>query len=276
LARKVDMSESNPMNLLVIHYTLGTPPVTGIGLGVSTEQLEEQLAGPVAALVFDDAGARDLGGLLDGLAETEFSRENLDALLADGATPEDWRVGEALAESHLSEGHNCFFPWPDGRDERKRGSSLPGADLVGFQHSGGRERFVFGEVKTSSHAAYPPGAVYGRHGLKQQMEDLRNRRDVRDGLVRYLGHRAHNAAWRGRFQAAAAVYLNDTCEVRLFGILVRDVSPHADDLRVRVNTLADGCPGTMVIGLIALYLPAGSISNLSTKVVASRQQGGDA
>ena len=258
------------------HYQLGSAPVTGMGIGLPVDQLDQQLAGPVAALVFDDEGVRDLGELLDGLADTEFSRENLDALLADASAPEGWRVGEALAEHHLNVDHDCFFPWPDGRDERKRGSSLPGADLVGFQNKDSRERFVFGEVKTSSHASYPPGATYGRHGLKQQMEDLRNRRDIRDGLVRYLGHRASGADWCVRYQAAVAVYLNDTCEVRLFGMLVRDVSPHEDDLRVRVSTLTDGCPDAMAIGLVAIYLPPGSIATLSAKVVASRQHGGDA
>lgn len=59
-------------------------------------------------------------------------------------------------------------------------------------------------------------------------------------------------------------------------MLVRDVAPHEDDLRVRVNALADGCPDAMAIGLIAIYLSPGSIANLSAKVVASRQHGGDA
>jgi hypothetical protein len=264
------------MSHSTIHYQLGTPPVTGLGLGITKEQLDAQLTGPVAAVVFDDAGANDLTGLLDGLADTEFSRDNLDALLTNNDAPEDWRVGEALAEHHLNEHHGCYFPWPDGRDERKRGSSLPGADLVGFQHDGSQERFVFGEVKTSSHANYPPGATYGTHGLKQQMEDLRNRREIRDGLVRYLGHRASNASWLSRFQAAVAGYLKDTCDVRLFGILVRDVAPHLDDLRVRVKTLADNCPSAMTIILIALYLPPGSISELSVKTTSSRTQGGNA
>jgi hypothetical protein len=241
---------------------------------VSAKQLDAELSGPVAALVFDDAGTHDLGRLLDGLADTDFSRENLETLLANGSAPEDWRVGEALAECHLTECHDCFFPWPDGRDERKRGSSLPGADLVGFQRSNGRERFAFGEVKTSSHAAHPPGTVYGRHGLKQQMEDIRNRRDLRDGLVCYLGYRARGADWGDRYRAAAAVYLNNTCEVRLFGILVRDVAPHEDDIRARVSSLANGCPGAMGIVLIALYLPPESITSLSSKVTASRRKGG--
>jgi len=42
------------------HYALGTPPVTGVGLGVSRERLDEALAGPVAAVVFD-VGSRTNG-----------------------------------------------------------------------------------------------------------------------------------------------------------------------------------------------------------------------
>ena len=258
------------------HYELGVSPVTGVGLGVSASDLSAELAGPTAALVCDDAGTRDLRGLLDGLPETQFAKENLEVLLAARSTPEDWRVGEALAERFLTQNRGCFFPWPDGRDERKRGSSLPGADLVGFQTTGASERFTFGEVKTSAQTAYPPGAAYGRHGLKQQMEDLRDRRAVRDDLVLYLGHRAPNAEWRGRYQTAATAYLNDTNNVRLFGLLVRDVPPHADDLRARVSSLAAGCPTAMVLELIALYLPAGSIATLADKVVAARQTGGAA
>ncbi|PWB79484.1 MAG: hypothetical protein C3F08_06670 [Candidatus Methylomirabilota bacterium] len=245
-----------------------------MGLGVSMEQLDTALSGPVAAIVFDDVGIGRVAALLEGLADTDFTRDNLNDLLATSHALEDWRVGEALAEHYLCEHQSCHFPWPDGRDERKRGSSLPGADLVGFHHENDIDRFAFGEVKTSGEASYPPGAAYGRHGLKQQMEDLRDRRDIRDGLVLYLAHRAAGAAWRGRFQAASAVYLRDTCDVRIFGLLVRDVSPHENDLRARVNGLGRGCPSAITIQLFAIYLPAGSIATLASKVVASRQDGG--
>lgn len=256
------------------HYQLGTSPVTGAGLGVSAPDLDAELAGPVSALVFDDAGTQCLRSLLDGLPDTQFEKDNLETLLTDTGTPEDWQVGEALAERYLTENRNCFFPWPDGRDERKRHSSLPGADLVGFQSAGGQERFAFGEVKTSSHASHPPGVVYGRHGLKQQMEDLRDRREVKDDLVRYLGHRAHNTAWKSRYQAAAGNYFRDTSCVRLFGLLVRDVVPHEDDLRVRVTSLANQCPAATAIELTTLYLPTGSIASLASRAVAARQAGG--
>lgn len=246
----------------------------GVGLGVSAEHLAEALSGPVSALVLDASGTSQLAGLLDGLADTAFSRENLDALLDNEGEPEAWRVGEALAESYLVACRGCSFPWPDGRDERKRGSSLPGADLVGFQHEDGNDRFAFGEVKTSSENSYPPGTMHGRHGLKQQLEDLRDRRDIRDGLVRYMGHRAINAPWSDCYRAACSVYLQDTCDVRVFGLLVRDVKPHENDLRARVSRLIGGCPAPMVIELTAIYFPSGSISTLSAGLVASRQNRG--
>jgi hypothetical protein len=262
------------MRITATHYTLGTQPVTGTGLGVSASDLDAALAGPVAATVFDDAGQDEIATLLGGLADTDFANDNLETLLSANRNPEDWRVGEALAECYLTENRDCHFPWPDGRDERKRGSSLPGADLVGFQREGQIERFAFGEVKTSSETASPPGAAYGRHGLKQQLEDLRDLRTIRDDLVKYLGHRAIRARWAARFQAAAAVYLRDPCEVRIFGLLVRDVVPHEDDLRARVTALGRNCPRSTVIELVGIYLPQGRIATLGTHVIAAQRQGG--
>lgn len=251
-------------------YTLGNPPVTGTGFSVSSAELDKALLGPVASIAFDDAGAEEISSLLEGMADTEFSRENLDFLLSDHHPLEDWRVGEAFAENFLKECRDCYFPWPDGRDERKRGSSLPGADLVGFRKEGEEVRFAFGEVKTSHESTYPPRAIFGRHGLKQQMEDLRDNQEIRNGLVRYLAYRANNTTWKDRYLSAAKHFLNDPCDVRIFGLLVRDVPPHEDDLRVRVDTLGHDCPSRMVIELIAIYLPAESIASLATKVVKSR------
>jgi hypothetical protein len=262
------------MRIAETHYTLGTFPVTGIGLGVSKIDLDIALAGSVASLVFDDAGNDEIEVLLGGVTDTEFDKDNLDKLLHQVREPEAWRVGEAIAEHYLSECRSCHFPWPDGRDERKRGSSLPGADLVGFQNDGESEHFAFGEVKTSAEYAYPPSAVYGRHGLKQQMEDIRDRSEIRDDLVRYLAHRAVNATWKDRFKSAAINYLRDNGNVRIFGLLVRDVPPDADDLRIRVHRLGQNCPASMVIELLAIHLPEGRITSLGSQVMRNRQGGG--
>jgi len=114
-------------------YHLGAAPCTGEGRSWSGPELEKALTGPVADIVFDSSGAAAVADLLTGVAETEFQKDRLADVLAPPVSVEDWRVGEAIAEGVLVDHHRCFFPWPDSRDERKSGSSLPGADLVGFQ-----------------------------------------------------------------------------------------------------------------------------------------------
>ena len=179
-------------------------------------------------------------------------------------------MGEAIAETYLTDHRSCSFPWPDGRDERKSGSSLPGADLVGFGIDDDGDCLAFGEVKTSSEQSYPPGAMYGRTGLKQQLEDLRDEEAIRDDLVRYLGHRAGSAPWRARFERAASRYLQNTSDIQLYGCLVRDVEPHQDDLRVRVGRLAGACPEGTRIELLALYLPQESLDGIGEEMVSRR------
>ena len=255
----------------IIEYTLGTSAVSGSGFSWDTDELDTALAGSVSEVVFDNYGKADISALLLGVAETDFEKSQVERILTNTNTPEDWRVGEALAESYLVHQRDCFFPWPDGRDERKTGSSLPGADLVGFQKEEDKDFFAFGEVKTSAERSYPPGAIYGRTGLKRQLEDLKDSTKIKDDLVKYLGYRAAAASWKGQYQEAAKKYIRSKTNVRVFGFLVRDVEPHQDDLRVRVNRLAKDAYADMKIELLAVYLPAGSISTLSSKVMTYRK-----
>jgi len=183
-------------------YSIGNPPCVGAGLTWTSEDLDAAIGGPVAALIFDEAGRADIASLIAGIAETEFEQVGVARILESPEEFESWRVGEAIAETYLTDHRNCTFPWPDGWDERRGGSSLPGADLVGFHADQQGDCFAFGEVKTSAQAKHPPQAMFGRTGLKQQIEDLRDRVDIRDDLVRYLGHRAKGAAWRPRYRAA--------------------------------------------------------------------------
>lgn len=249
-------------------YRHGTSPSTGTGQSWNAEELGAAINGQVSALVFDDQGKADIEELLAGVAETSFEQEQLTRALAVPDNVENWRVGEAIAEAYLTVHRDCLFPWPDGRDERKSGSSLPGADLVGVQQDKQGDRFVFGEVKTSGEAKHPPGAVYGRTGLKQQLEDLRDKVGIRNDLFKYLGHRAKNATWVDRFKAASKRYLNNSSDIQLFGVLVRDVEPNVDDVRVRVEKLGNGCPAGTQIELLALYLPTGAIGNLTAQALA--------
>ena len=261
------------MQAYKVHYNLGVEPVTGAGLEISENELNEALNGPVSEIVFDESGSEEIDALLGSIAETEFAHNELSTLLKNDNEPEDWRVGEALAEYYLKDNKNCLFPWPVSRDERKRRSSLPGADLIGIQDDGYVCRFAFGEVKTSAQNSYPPSIMYGRHGLRQQIEDLRDRREIRDDLVKYLAYRAINSTWQDVYRRAFSTYLHDNCNVRIFGILVRDVTPNIDDLRARVQQLSRDCPPTLVIEIIALYLPLGRISSLSIQVMGTRIKG---
>ena len=255
-------------------YKHGTYPCTGMGRSWDADELDAAINGQISALVFDDLGKADLQELLAGVPETSFEQEQLAQALAVPDDIEDWRVGEAIAEAYLTEHRDCLFPWPDRRDERKSGSSLPGADLVGIHRDKQGDHFVFGEVKTSGETKYPPGAVYGRTGLKQQLEDLRDKVGIRNDLFKYLGHRAKNATWRDRFKTASKRFLNNTSDIQLFGVLVRDVEPNVDDVRVRVEKLGNGCPAGTQIELLALYLPTGAIGNLAAQALAVRAGGG--
>lgn len=257
-----------------VTYTFEGNLVSGMGVSWSDEEFEDALNGSLVDIVFDSVGTSEVTTLLESIPGTNFDYNGIQRVLDTVRSPENWRVGEAIGEEYLCSHRSCNFPWPDSRDERKAGSSLPGADLVGFEliHDN-IVRFAFGEVKTSSELKYPPGAFYGRTGLKQQLEDLRDKVEIRDTLVKYLAFRAINASWKDRFVSAYGHYNSSNTDVRLYGILVRDVPHKEDDLRVRATMLSDNCPEDMRIHLIAIYLPIGEIANLSSKIMAVRHRG---
>ena len=254
-------------------YSTGNPPCIGLGLTWSSEELNTALGGPVSAVLFDDEGRTSFEQMMREVVETEFEQDRLLRVFRHPERVEDWRVGEAIAKTWLTDHHKCYFPWPDRRDERRSGSSLPGADLVGLHADAHGDCLAFGEVKTSYDAKQPPGLMYGRTGLKKQLEDLRDNISIRDDLFKYLGYRAQGASWKKRFQQAGVRYLNNKSDVRLFGFLVRDVPPHENDVRVRVKSLGQGCPDSMKIKLLALYLPAGRIKGIGAAAVEFRSEG---
>ena len=255
-------------------YIYKLPPCIGVGLQWSKEDLDAALEGDVAAILFDDKGTAKIASIFTDVSETGFAQERLSATLKAQTEMQDWRVGEAIAESYLVNHRSCFFPWPSSRDERKMGSSLPGADLVGFVIDENGDRLAFGEVKTSSHTKYPPRVMYGPKGLKRQLEDLRDCKSIRDTLFKYLGCRAKNASWLSRFKTAGTRYLANDSDVHLFGVFIRDVPPKAKDLRARVQKLAKNCPVGTAIDLLALYLPNGCISGIG-RTMTTKRSGGD-
>lgn len=244
---------------------------SGIGLSWSNEDLSLAMGEKVTAILFDDHGKVNVTAILTPLTDTHYTQDALDRILTDRENFENWKVGEAIAEAYLIDHRSCYFPWPDGHDERKSGSSLPGADLVGLSSDDGGDCLAFGEVKTSSDKSYPPGSMYGETGLKKQLEDLRDDELIRDKLLIYLALRARAAPWRSRFEAASKRYLKDSSDVQLYGILIRDVQPNKQDLRSRVDSLNVDRPSKTRIELIALYLPEDCIDSLGE--MASRLRG---
>lgn len=142
------------------------------------------------------------------------------------------------------------------------GSSLPGAELVGFCLDDSGECFVFGEVKTSSDPKQPPRVMHGSDGLVRQLRNLRDRKATRDMLVLYLARRAPDAPSCARFQSALKRYCRDNLDVRLFGCLIRDVEPSVSDVQAAADKLATGRPQPGLIELLAIYLPKNRISSL--------------
>ena len=175
-----------------------------------------------------------------------------------------------MVETWLIDHRDCRFPWPVGREQRERRSSLPRADLVALRVDAEGGCLAFGEVKTASEAQYPPESMHGRTGLNQQLEDPHDTTHIRDDLLKCLCHRAYRAAWMPRFQLAARRYLTNKTDVWLLAVLVRDVQSHSNDFRAKVESLGRDCLGSRKTVLFALYLPAGRVRGIGDAAIAAR------
>lgn len=252
-------------------YAIHSLTIIANGLAYSDADLNVSLEQRLPEVLADLAGKRRIQELLDGLAQTAFDVERINHALQASHTLRDWQVGEAIAEAYLVDHRDCEFPWPTGRDLRNPEASPAGADLVGFQTHKDSVRFVFGEVKTSTEEKWPPQVVTARHGLAKQLEELRDSRAIKDHLaIVYLGHRASRADWELRYRSAVSRYLANDSDVSLFGFLIRDVEPKADDLSSRSALLDRNCPPETSIELFAVYLPCGSIPTLAVKALAHK------
>jgi hypothetical protein len=243
-------------------YKANVLPVEALGISYSDQELDDALSVEVREIVYDVSGRELLAEIIESIEGTGFSDSELKAFLNPEALPEDWRVGEGLAQAYLVAHRGCSFPWPASRDLRNPVSSPAGTDLVGFAEHKSDYFFAFGEVKTSTEQKWPPSLIYGRHGLKQQLEDLRDSTEHKDALVRYLGLHSVNASWIDLFKRAFKRYTSSKTNVAIFGLLIRDVTPNSEDLSARTKSLAKECPQDSRIELIAIYLPSGAIPTL--------------
>jgi hypothetical protein len=193
---------------------------------------------------------------LRALATTDMATQTLSDLLAAEPDKLSWEVGEALAECILEDRSGLQWPWNSERDKRTPKASLPGADLIGFATDGKGPLLAVGEVKTSADSASPPGVMYGRSGIINQIDDLAKRRDLHLQIFKWLRPRCSAEPLRSIFQQAAQRYLGSGgTAIVLFGMLMRDTPPNQDDLRARAKSLAADVQPPKHVILAAWYLP---------------------
>lgn len=227
----------------------------------------EQIAPAVRAILRDEAGIRAAREALKDLITTGFAADALEEVLAAPASFAEWRVGEALAEHHLSTANQCVFPWPDSRSTRNPGSSSGGVDLIGFA-SGSRTRFVFAEVKTSHQQAWPPSVVTSRSdGLRGQLSGL-SLSDARcRWAIKYLHMNSLGRDWFASFRLAMATYLANKNDVLIFGVLVHVAAPDSKDLKALTNGLAHLLSDGTELELVGLYIEPHLLERLADGLV---------
>jgi hypothetical protein len=254
-------------------YSATRTRIKAQGISFTEPELDAALKQRLPPLLADEEGRSRIRQSLVGIQNTQFESARLQAALNSMVELQNWQVGEAMAEAYLIDHRDCEFPWPSSRDLRNPSASPAGADLVGFHGSGSAVRFAFGEVKTSEEKKWPPQVVTGRHGLVNQLEDLRDSVEIKNHLALiYLGHRAQGAAWHPTWKSASTRYLRNPGDVSLFGVLVRDVQPKEEDVKPRMDRLANGCPSDTSIELLAFYLPDGSIKSLGNRAAKDRSK----
>ena len=200
----------------------------------------------------------DIAGRLRDLASTGASAEWLTDFLEDAVSHEvvPWQVGEAFAEAVLESSHGVLFPWNNRRDERNPRASLQGADLVGISEEHQGCRLVFGEVKSSSDVQSPPGVLYGKSGMVQQLERLIDNEKLRFALIKWLAARVADGATGASFDEALAAFVRSSgSSVRLVGVLVRDTPARESDLSARGRTLGERVAAPGSAELHAMYMP---------------------
>ena len=216
------------------------------------------MAGPVADRLADDASQRRMDEELALLRGTGMATEALAAFFRQRTERRSWAIGEALAEALLAcdEGREVVWPWNPRRDARSPRASLPGADLVGLCATDGGFRFLFGEVKTSSQQASPPGVMTGQDGLPAQLRRHAEDRETRRTLIFWLLARCTSPAHRVAFRQALTSFASpDGPGYMLVGVLLRDTQADQRDVAGPGRRLGERVASSASIDLFAWYLP---------------------
>lgn len=239
-----------------VEYAGSAGQVTWRGVRLTTEVIDSLRAGVLPERLLDLVKQQELLAELQALATTNMGTDFITNLLSQTTKPLGWEIGEALAESILQERHGVTWPWNSARDKKTPKASLPGADLIGFIVDASGPALLFGEVKTSSDKAAPPGVVTGRHGLIHQLEDLAVTSELHWTLLRWLRPRCQEPEHLDYFKQAAQRFVSSYgTDFRLVGCLLRDTDPNELDLKNRGQSLATKVTDPTKAELVAWYVP---------------------
>ncbi len=238
-------------------YRISSDSIIAFGISHSKKEMELSLCTDVYDKLYD---IEENINLANSLQDTGFDRMLIMEKIFPQGKKESWEIGEAYAQSYAESNLSAIIPWGITRDLKKPGSSLPGADIVGLHKHESGTYFLFGEIKTSSDKDYPPGVMYGEHGLKHQLEDLCQEKEITNQLVKYLAHRLKNDTLWPQYTDAFKNYMNSREEaVHILGVLVRDAVPSEDDLRTRTKALEKFAVGKKTIELVGIYVPEDAV-----------------
>lgn len=241
------------------HYEGDSGQATWRGRSIADDpDFRAYLQGPVRDRLRDSEEAEPFAAELAGLAGTGLGVEAVEAVLsAERSEREPWEVGEALAEVLLEEYRGVVWPWNKERDKLTPKASLPGADLVGFVKLGGGDAaLAIGEVKTSGDGNTPPGVMSGRTGMAHQLQRLEDNPELQGTILKWLRARCKGTPYWAHYESAVVRFLNSSArDFVLFGLLMRDTSPHVLDLEARGKTLGDNATAPTAYELNAWHLP---------------------
>jgi hypothetical protein len=256
------------LDFLHQHYLDSDTCVSWQGIGLlDGETCVDFFLNDVKQRLEDTEGKAEFDDHLRGLALTGMDNECIESFLSiGGVEPLDWAVGEALAEAYLIKQHNIIFPWNMEREKRNIHASTAGADIVGFVEKDGNFSLVFGEVKTSAEIKFPPQVITGRSGLYNQLDGLAHDLAKIRQLLLWLHPRIKTSSYVDTYNKACGAFFNSQYKaITLFGILIRDTTPNAQDLASRGKKLRKALSPPTQCHLIALHLPF-SIEDLVKRV----------
>lgn len=225
-----------------------------LGLSLKDNAFAEYLSARIKPR-FDDTQWIDMI-IKESVQLTGFCADNFVEIFKNREILNEWRIGELVAECTLEDKFKVRFYYNTSRDAKNLRSNLTGADLVGFCDIDNEVCFLFGEVKTSSDPNTPPQVLYGKSGMIKQLESLKDCKQKRNDLVKWIASKA--TILEGRFKDeygnAMRTYINSNfSKVHLVGVLVRDTEPNDRDIKSRAFALDKNIPQHMSLKLISLY-----------------------